>query len=453
VNVRDAPPGHDPTTHVATDHPAATMRVHAAQLEVIDGPDRGLHARVDRPRFVIGSGHAADLRLTDDTVSREHLRISLTPSGVQLKDEGSTNGTWIGSARIGDILLTSGTTIRVGSTTLALHVEAGPLDLPLSAGTTFGQAMGESAAMRHLFAVLERAAQTGATVLVEGESGVGKELLARGLHEQSARRAGPFVAVDCGAIAPGLIESELFGHERGAFTGADRARTGAFEAANGGTLFLDEVGELPVDLQPKLLRALEAREVRPVGSNARRQVDVRIIAATNRNLDDAASKGEFRRDLFYRLAVVRVIVPPLRDRPEDILPLARAMLRRIPSFERAEIPVDVEVMLARYTWPGNVRELRNVMERYALLGPNPAALFDASLEAPHTRTMADLSHLPFDEARRIAIDRFERAYLPAVLERAGGVVTRAAQLARVGRGSFYRMLQRIRGASEPPREE
>ena len=439
---------HDPTTHVTTDHPFATLRVHAVELEVQEGSDRGRRARVDRPRFVIGTGRAADLRLTDDTVSREHVRISLTPSGVQVKDEGSTNGTFIGSARIGDVLLTSGTTLRLGSTTIALHIEASPLELPLSAGTTFGQAMGESASMRHLFAVLERAAATEATILIEGESGVGKELLASGVHALSARRGGRFVALDCGAIAPGLIESELFGHERGAFTGADRARVGAFEAASGGTLFLDEVGELPLDLQPKLLRALEAHEVRPVGTNTPRIVDVRIVAATNRNLDDAASKGEFRRDLFYRLAVVRAIVPPLRDRPEDILPLARALLCRIPGFERAEIPVDVEVMLTRYPWPGNVRELRNVMERYALLGPNPAALFDASLEAPHTRTMADLSHLPFDEARRIAIDRFEGTYIPAVLERAGGVVSRAAQLAQVGRASFYRMLQRIRGSSE-----
>ena len=437
----------DATTNSAVEHPGATLRVHAAQIEVTSGPDRGRQARIDRPRFVIGTGRAADMRLSDDTVSREHVRLSLSPSGVHVKDEGSTNGTWLGTVRVGDMTLAAGTALMLGSTTIALHIEAGPTDLPLSSGTSFGEAQGASTAMRHLFALLERAAPSDVTVLIEGESGVGKEVLANGVHAQSSRgrAGGPFVAVDCGAIAPGMIESELFGHERGAFTGAERARIGAFEQANGGTLFLDEIGELPLDLQPKLLRVLETREVRPVGGRGTRAVDVRIVAATNRNLEDAAQKNEFRRDLFYRLAVVRVVVPPLRDRPEDILPLARLLLRRVPGFERAEIPADVEVMLTRYPWPGNVRELRNVMDRFALLGPNPGALFDGALQAPRTRALGTLAHLAYDEARRVALDQFESVYVEAVLERAENKVARAAQLAGVGRQSFYRMIQRARG--------
>ncbi|HEY8038965.1 MAG TPA: sigma 54-interacting transcriptional regulator, partial [Polyangiaceae bacterium] len=271
----------------------------------------------------------------------------------------------------------------------------------------------------------------------------GKEVLARAVHGHSARAAGPLVAVDCGAIPAGLVESELFGHERGAFTGATHARSGVFEQADGGTLFLDEIGELPIDLQPKLLRVLEMREVRPVGGRGARAVDVRIVAATNRRLAEATGAGEFRRDLFYRLAVARVVVPPLRDRREDILPLARSFLRASTADARAELPADLAAMLASYAWPGNVRELRNVIERWALLGVRDArALFDAAGLEPHAAP-EDLSRLSYHEARRRVLERFERAYLPKVLEDAGGVVARAAEHAQVARPSFYRMLERV----------
>jgi transcriptional regulator with PAS, ATPase and Fis domain len=434
-------------TNVVPETPTATIRVHAVQLEVTSGPDAGATARVEQPTFTIGTGESAHLRLSDNTVSREHLRISLQPDGVLLRDPGSTNGTWMGTMRVESITIATDVVLTLGSTTIALRVEAAPLDLPVSTSARFGNALGESNAMRHLFAVLERAARSEATVLLEGESGVGKEILAQAIHAASPRAQGPFVPVDCGAIPPTLIESELFGHERGAFTGADRARVGAFEQANGGTLFLDEIGELPLEMQPKLLRVLETREVRPLGARGTRPLDVRIVAATNRNLGDASRKGDFRLDLFYRLAVVRAMVPPLRDRREDIMPLARAFLRRIPGFEATDIPPDLAGMLTSYTWPGNVRELRNVMDRYAVFGPNPGALFDANVpNAGGIRTAPadDLSHLPYHEARRVALDRFERSYLPAVLARAGNVVVRAAQLAEVGRGSFHRMLRRVR---------
>jgi transcriptional regulator with PAS, ATPase and Fis domain len=439
----------DTATHAAGTE--TTLRVHAAVLDVAAGPDAGRNARVDRPTFVVGSGPGADLRLADPAVSREHVRIALEPAGVRVRDEGSKNGTWIGALRITDVLLTADTAIDVGKTKLLVRVETAPIDLPLSAAASFGGAIGVSPSMRHLFALLERAAASDVTVLLEGESGVGKEVLARAVHDRSARAGGPLVAVDCGAIPAGLVESELFGHERGAFTGATHARAGVFEQADGGTLFLDEIGELPLDLQPKLLRVLETREVRPVGGRGARPVNVRIVAATNRRLAEAAAAGEFRQDLFYRLAVARVVVPPLRDRREDVVPLARAFLRTAARDPSAQLPADLSALLASYSWPGNVRELRNVIERWALLGVRDArALFDAAGVARGGATPEDLSHLPYHEARRTVLERFERAYLPRVLENAGGVVARAAEHAQVARPSFYRMLERVqvRGGEE-----
>ncbi len=373
------------------------------------------------------------------------MRLSIRPDGVHLRDEGSKNGTFLSGIRVADATLTAGATIQIGRSTLVLTLGAGQVDLPITEKTTFGAAIGVSIAMRNLFAVLERAAASDVTVLLEGESGVGKEVLANALHLASARAAGPFVPLDCGAIPAGVIESELFGHERGSFTGAVRDHQGVFEQARGGTLFLDEIGELPLDLQPKLLRALEQREVRPVGSRSALPVDVRVVAATNRRLGEATQRGEFRGDLFYRLAVARVTVPPLRDRREDIVPMARAFLRTLTSDPAADVPPELVAILESYAWPGNARELRNVMERYALLGVRDARrLLDGAGSPPGH----DLSNLPFQEARRIAIERFEREYVPAVLQRAGGVVARAAQMADVARPSFYRLMDRLRLPSD-----
>lgn len=419
----------------------AYIRVRAADLLVRGGPDEGTEARIEVPTFVVGTGESCDLVLTDPTVSREHLRLSLEATGVRVRDVGSRNGTWLGGVRLRDALITTSTTLTIGATSLALRLDAGPTDLAVSQSTRFGDAIGVSPAMRHVFIQLERAARSEVTILLEGESGVGKEVLAHAVHAASSRRGAPFVALDCGALSPTLIESELFGHERGAFTGAHTARRGLFEEANGGTVFLDEIGELPLDLQPKLLRVLESREVRPVGGRSARPIDVRIVAATNRHLSEAVDRGEFRRDLYYRLAVVLVTVPPLRDRPEDVAPLARAFLREVLGDPDAELPEELAAMLTSYGWPGNVRELRNVVQRYALLEARDA---EALFGGRPGEKLDDLSLLPFHEARRIAMERFERAYFPKVLARAGGVVSRAAQLAEVARPSFYRMLERVR---------
>jgi DNA-binding NtrC family response regulator len=430
-------------THTVAVGPAS-MRVRGARLVITKGPDAGRSATIDQPTFVIGTGEAADVRLTDPSVSREHVRISLAPNGMRVRDDGSKNGTWLGTLRVHDILLASDASLVLGGTTLTLTLDAAATELPLSPSHSFGEAIGSSPVMRNLFATLERASDTDLTVLLEGESGTGKDVLARALHAKSGRADKPLVVVDCASIPPTLVESELFGHAKGAFTGADRDRRGVFEEADGGTLFLDEVGDLPVEIQPKLLRALEAREVRPVGGRAARHVDVRVIAATSRRLAEASRTGEFRSDLFYRLAVVRVVVPPLRDRPEDIMPIARALLRATKSDLTADFPPDLVSMFEACPWQGNVRELRNTVERWSALGRLDRSLFD---DPPGASASPDdeLAKLPFHEARKIVLDRFEEKYLPRVLARANGVVTRAAELAQVARPSFYRMLERING--------
>jgi transcriptional regulator with PAS, ATPase and Fis domain len=434
----------DPSTLSISSH-ARTLRLRSATVRVVKGPDTGLTYKVDRPAFIVGSGERADVRLTDHSISREHAKLFLETNGVRVVDEGSKNGTYLGSARLRSALLTQDTTLTLGQTQISVTLDADGLELTLSGSDRFGSAIGITPSMRHVFATLERAAATELTVLLEGESGAGKDLLARAIHDKSSRANGPLMVLDCGAIPPNLIESELFGHERGAFTGADHARRGVFEEADGGTLFLDEIGELPIDMQPKLLRALESREIRPVGGRVSKSINVRVIAATNRRLAEAARLGEFRSDLFYRLAVVRVTVPPLRERHEDILPIARSMLRHLTNDLTADLPEGFASMLMAYHWPGNVRELRNVIERYTVFGANLDGLFDkaAGKVRPADQELASLS---YHEAKQVVLERFEEAYFPAILERAGGVMARAAELAGVARPSFYRMLERVPGA-------
>jgi DNA-binding NtrC family response regulator len=375
-------------------------------------------------------------------VSRTHVQITLSQRGVVVSDHWSKNGTFCSGMRIADVTFTADATLTLGATTLVLRVDPEDTTIEISRSEHFGAAFGRSPAMRAVFATLERAAGSDAPILLEGESGVGKEVLVRAVHDASRRQRDPFVAIDCGAIPAQLVESELFGHERGAFTGADRAREGVFEQANGGTLFLDEIGELPLDMQPKLLRALEAGEVRPVGGRVR-TVDVRVLAATNRRLAEAVHRGEFRMDLFYRLAVVRVLIPPLRDRHEDIVPLATAFLRRSTRDERAEIPPDFAALLASHTWPGNVRELRNVVERFALLGTrSPSQLFDPGVGGSEASS-SELLDAPFHEAKQAVVEGFERRYLEHALEASGGVVAKAIERSGIPRPTFYRMLARL----------
>jgi transcriptional regulator with PAS, ATPase and Fis domain len=425
--------------------------LRSGTLSVVAGSDVGLRLPLGPMPITVGTAQLAHLRLTDPTVSRVHCQLSPRPDGVRLGDTGSTNGTFVDGVRVRDVDLMAGANIRVGATTLRLELSSEVLRVPLAEQQSFGKLVGGSLEMRRLYAILARVAKTETTVLIQGETGTGKELVARELHEHSARAAGPFVAVDCGAIAPNVIESELFGHVRGAFSGAVGDRRGLFEEANGGTICLDEIGELPLSLQAKLLRALEAREVRRVGSNTARPVDVRLLAATNRSLAQSVNEGTFREDLYYRLAVIELVLPPLRARREDVPMLAQHFYERF-SADPAPLPPELLPALLTRSWPGNVRELRNFIERCVTLGgfnlAPQAAASSASGEHAQTSVGIDLGK-PLKEAREEAIERFEHLYLEMALRRAGGNVTRAAELAGVSRRFLQRTIARlgIRGAA------
>ncbi|HSD90753.1 MAG TPA: sigma 54-interacting transcriptional regulator, partial [Kofleriaceae bacterium] len=356
----DAGNAGSPTVSVGdrkTSHVIAQFR-----LRVIVGPDVGASFETRGERTVLGSHESADLVLTDPTVSRFHCELVVEEGRVLVRDLGSRNGTLIDGVTVLAGYLTPGCVITVGRT--QIHVEAGEnvVRLQLSDRQRFGGLVGSSRAMSALFATLERAAACDSTVLLQGETGTGKDVAAGSIHQESARRDGPFVVVDCGSIAPNLIESELFGHVRGSFTGATTDHAGALEAANGGTLFLDEIGEIPIDLQPKLLRVLERREVKRIGGTEVCSVDVRIIAATNRNLRAEVNAGRFRADLYYRLAVLDIQLPPLRERDEDLAVLVGHMLELLGATDdpRAAPLRSPELLatLAQHPWPGNVRELR-----------------------------------------------------------------------------------------------
>ncbi len=400
----------------------------------------------------VGSREGTDLVLADATVSRIHFEIAADQHGYRLRDLGSSNGTVVDGYRAHDVYLKPGSRIHVGHTEIIFEPLLEEAELPLSRQERFGPLVGKSRAMRELFATLERVARSDATVLIEAETGTGKELIAKAIHEASDRSKGPLVVFDAAAAPKDLIESQLFGHERGAFTGAIERRTGYMEEADGGTLFLDELGELPTMLQPKLLRALETREVVPVGSNQPRKVDVRIVAATNRDLAVEINRGSFRDDLYYRLAVIRLVVPPLRERPEDVRLLVEHFVASVrgPSVAAQVVSQlgDAEwSRLERYPWPGNVRELRNTVERaLALAGDTGPIRFDpmatARLSPAAVATAnADLDR-PFLEQKHALIADFERSYLMGMLERHGGNISRAATAAGLDRMYFKRLLKK-----------
>ena len=353
------------------------------------------------------------------------------PEGIRIKDLGSTNGTWWQGTKVGEVVVPSGATVQFGATAVRITA-AEAIALPPSEHDHFGAMAGKSVAMRELFAVLEMAAPTDATVLIEGESGTGKELAARAIHEASGRAGGPFVVVDCSAITENLIDSHLFGHVRGAFTGAERDRRGAFVEASGGTLFLDELGELPIAAQAKLLRVLEAQTVQPVGADRPVQVDTRVVAATHRDLARMVAAKEFRFDLFYRLAVVHVALPPVRERLED-LPHLIATFYRARGAEVRPIDGDNLERMRRHGWPGNVRELRNVLERaWALWGPS-ARFRDLRLWLDTgARRSAEVSTPRCRSRRQGALERSLRAPLRREVGQAQRHARRRARWRRAG---------------------
>jgi two-component system response regulator GlrR len=415
-------------------------------FEVAAGPNAGASFDATADRIVIGTHESATVRLDDRTVSRFHCELTHVAGQLLVRDLGSRNGTYIDGVAIREAFCPLTGALVLGETRLALRSAPRPEPAATATRDRFGLLTGRSAAMRRVIGQLERVAATDATVLLLGETGTGKELAAESIHRESPRARAPFIIVDCGAIPSELLESELFGHERGAFTGAVRSREGAFSAATGGTIFLDEIGELPRELQPKLLRALSRRAVKPVGGEAYVDIDVRVIAATNRDLRQEVNVERFRGDLYYRLAVVEVRLPPLRDRLDDLPILVETMLQ-----ESRTRPVETSRLLAapflaqlrEHRWPGNVRELRNAIDRALAMGPwEPESPTTASEPAcTFSEPSIDLSR-PFKEARDDWTATFERAYLAALLAEHGGNIRAAARAAGIDRVHLYRLLAR-----------
>jgi transcriptional regulator with GAF, ATPase, and Fis domain len=425
---------------------------------VLSGPDRGRETVIDREVFRIGKSPESDLVLDDSTVSRSHCEIVQESRGYLLRDLGSTNGTLLDGSEVREVYLKPGAVITVGKVELKVRPFQERIELLPSDRTQFGEAVGKSLAMRDVFGLLERLAPTDATVLLTGETGTGKDVLARSIHAMSPRRERPFLVVDCGAVVGSLIESELFGHEKGAFTGASAQRQGAFELADGGTLFLDEIGELPLDLQPKLLRALEQRAFRRVGGSREIRVDLRIVAATKRNLKMEVERGKFREDLYFRLAVVPIEVPPLRERREDVPMLSRHLIDVIAKRDGDgnELLLDDAAIdaLSAHDWPGNVRELRNVLERAAYMarssGRGEVRLSDVPLGGgPGLSQPSDPAALPaFDpdksyrDTKSEWDEAFERRYVGWLLDRHAGNISAAARAADMDRKYLYKLAKK-----------
>jgi len=427
-------------------------------LVVVSGRARGQRVSVG-DHLRVGKSSDNDLVLPDDTVSRHHCELVRTARGLVVRDLGSTNQTRIGRSRVTEATLEPGATLTVGDVELVLRADARRAPLMPSDSMRFGDVIGPSLAMRSIFGILERIAPTDATVLLEGETGTGKDLIARAVHDASPRKANPFVVVDCGAVSYSLIESELFGHERGAFTGAVASRAGAFETAGRGSIFLDEVGELPIDVQPKLLRVLESGEFRRVGSNRAQRSEARIVAATKRNLKEEVERGKFREDLYFRLAVVPISVPPLRARREDIANLVDHFLdtakRRDPRVSSVTIGAETKSALSAHDWPGNVRELRNVLDRAlyvaAASGESELRLLDLPVAVGAGRpTPAFDPTKSYREIRTAFESEFERSYVAWLLARHDGNISASAREAKMDRKYLYDLARKhgLRGARE-----
>jgi DNA-binding NtrC family response regulator len=426
-------------------------------LLVVDGPDKGAKFVVDGTspsRVLIGKSPSCEIKLADPAVSRRHASLYIARGRLRLTDLESTNGTFVNGISVVDAHLDGGEFMRMGSTTFHVQLEEGARPAKLSPRTSFGRMVGSSEAMRRLYPLCEKLADSDVPLVIEGETGTGKEVLAESIHALSPRADGPFVVFDCVATPPSLLESILFGHEKGAFTGATSSRAGVFERAHKGTLLIDEIGDLDLSLQPKLLRAIQNREVQRVGRAEFTKVDVRVIAATRRDLDREVQAGRFRDDLFFRLNVARIELPPLRDRKGDISLLAGHFWNSL-GGQGKPIPPDLLQRFEDYPWPGNVRELHNAIARHLALGEfadfraegrsssypgapvsePPAALSSEAEPDFLDRVLA--RGLVLADAREMVVDEFERRYVEHALQAHGGNVTRAAASAGVARRYFH----------------
>jgi transcriptional regulator with GAF, ATPase, and Fis domain len=461
---------------------ATVRRLRKGKLVVVAGADQGKELEIAKPRVTGGRSIISDLVVADKAVSGTHFEVAARDDGYRLRDLNSRNGVFCGDLRVREVYLRPGTIFRIGHTQIQFQPMQDVVEIELSKKDRFDAIIGGSPAMREIFAQLEKVSPSDLTVMITGETGTGKEMVARAVHNKSPRAKKPFVVLDCGSIPKELIESTLFGHEKGSFTGAIGQHIGCFEQANGGTIFLDEIGELDISLQPKLLRVLEQREIKRVGGDRTVKVDVRVLAATNRDLRAEVNAGHFREDLYFRLSVVHVELPPLRERREDVPGLANHFLRDVASRRGLTMSFAQEAMTAMvaHAWPGNVREMRNVVERAAALsdgpvitradlvfgremGPSPLAqhdLIQAGAQAAQ-RAAAHLSgvDLPssspatfdpgllkpgfgFKQAKQTVVDAFEAAYLQALLSRNDGNITRSAQEAGLTRYHLRELLKR-----------
>lgn len=411
---------------------------------VVSGPSSGETVTLGARCIVVGADPTCEFRIEDPTVSRRHAELEALPDGVRVRDLGSKNGTRFQASRITEVVVPAGASVEFGRST-AQFWAAPRRFMPPSNRQRFGGLVGQSSAIREVFAVLELASPTDVPVIVEGETGTGKELVARAIHDHSQHADKPFVVADCTVPNEQLIESHLFGHVRGAFTGAVAARKGAFVLAEGGTLFFDEIGDLPLGAQAKLLRALEQKTVTPVGSDRSVHVSLRVVAATHRNLQQMAEAGTFRFDLLQRLSVIHVHIPPLRERLDDIPALVQFF------YEGRGVdpgPIDGENLaeLRGYAWPGNVRELRNVLDRAWVLSSGGVAFRDLCLSlqpsGARVSALAVDTALTFKEAKQNCVTAFEREYIAELFAQNQYNVTRTAQRAGLAPRHLRRLLQR-----------
>lgn len=425
-----------PSTVAADEGPALAHEGY--RLLILSGELRGREIEVIKDEIQLGRSRQCEVVFPDDSVSRVHAQIEREAGGYRLRDCDSTAGTFLGDSRITDVFLRPGDELRLGQVELRFVPRDRQPELLPSEADRFGAVLGRSLVMRRVFAVLERVADQDVTVLLEGETGTGKDLVARAIHEASRRRQHPYVIVDCGALAPEQIEAELFGVE------GEPGRRGAFELAEGGSLLLDEVGELPPELQPKLARVLETRRFRRIGGSVEVQADVRVLATSNRALRQSISQEGFREDLYFRLAVVSCELPPLRARREDIPVLIEVFSHRLPPGMWQPPGAEAMARLVGYDWPGNVRELRNVVERSAYLSPDGIIdlMSTDRRAADRARPVSFDPTLTFREQKERAVERFEEAYLHWLLERAGGNISRGAREADMDRKYLHKLLRR-----------
>jgi len=456
-------PDYVPPTKIAyLDGKPATIHLRKCKFVTHDAGEQTEYV-FDQGVVTLGSFEENDIVVEDDTVSRNHCKVLQEDDAYLIKDLGSTNGTFVNGVRIKEAYLQPGCLVRLGNSELIFH----PLDEQIavvpSTKERFGDIIGSNVKMREIFGILEKLAPTNATVVIEGETGTGKEVVAQTIHKMSHRAKKPFVVFDCGAVPESLIESELFGHEKGSFTGAIMTRQGLFELAQGGTIFLDELGELSLELQPKLLRVLEQREVRRVGSAKSIPIDVRVIAATNRNLEEEVKAGRFREDLFYRLSVVRLFLPPLRDRIEDLPPLVKHFLKtssfnrdRSGNLKLRSISREALDSMTRYEWPGNIRELLNIVERACSLADGDciekhdlpeyiSGVSDEPIIGPNETERVDPSELvekTFKSAKEEWLSAFEKDYIVTLLAKNGGNISHAAREADIDRKYFRKLMKK-----------